>query len=111
MWADQYLRLVHEVNLEAAMWHLQHIYCPREADENGKAGSPNQQAARHGISDAHAQQLRELFEQHGMEKGYLDTVFLHFGGKLPRETIAKQLRALGLKKGMLTNIQVLLPSL
>lgn len=58
------------------------------------------------ISSDQERQLRELFEQHGMEKGYLDLIVSHMGAGLSKARVAQQLRSLNLKRGILTQTQV-----
>lgn len=49
----------------------------------------------------------ELFEEHGMHSGYMTALLGGLGGGVRKSAVHRELRALGLKKGMLTTGQVL----
>lgn len=50
--------------------------------------------------------LTALFEEHGSGVSWLDGCVEGFDGEYSRTTIAKELKALGLKRGKLTEKQV-----
>ena len=68
--------------------------------------NPSHRQGRQAISSTQESQLRELFEKHGMEKGYLDMIVSHMGAGLSKARVAQELRALNLKRGVLTQSQV-----
>lgn len=51
--------------------------------------------------------LVQLFEKHGTSKGYVDLILADIGDRFKRSQIQRQLKALGLKKGQLTDHQVI----
>ena len=55
------------------------------------------------------QAVRELFEEHGMEKRYLDIIAEKWQGGYSRARVSRHLKSLGLKRGVLTATQVSLP--
>jgi hypothetical protein len=88
---------------------LQHIYRPRGERERSVTRSP--QGRHHSapsLSGGQERQLRKLFASHGMEKGHLDIIAEKLEGGLPTSRVARHLRALGLRRGVLTNEQVYL---
>lgn len=62
-----------------------------------------------GLSSTQEAQLRELFEEHGMEKRYLDIIAEKWQGGFSRARVSRHLKSLGLKRGVLTATQVSLP--
>ena len=84
---------------------MQHTYGSR-SDEAAEGGEPSHRQPQAGLNPAQEEQLRELFEKHGMEKGYLDVIVSHFGAGLSKARMGSHLKALGLKRGVLTNKQV-----
>lgn len=54
-----------------------------------------------------AEELTLLFEEHGARRDWLDAITTLFdGGRRKRGYVARQLKALGLKRGGLTSRQV-----
>ena len=87
---------------------MQRVYGQDEENDRRQelTNAAAQPHSRQVISPAQEQQLTELFEKHGMEKGYLDLIVSHMGAGLSRARVAQQLRALNLKRGVLTQSQV-----
>jgi hypothetical protein len=59
-----------------------------------------------GLSGGQEAQLRELFALHGMEQGYLETIVGKLEGGLPTSRVSRHLKAMGLRRGVLTPEQV-----
>ncbi|KAK9830387.1 hypothetical protein WJX72_011470 [[Myrmecia] bisecta] len=57
------------------------------------------------FSDAQLKQLRDLFEEHSAKKGYAAIIAEELGGGLKRSQVARQLKAMGFKQGVLTDTQ------
>ena len=49
----------------------------------------------------------QLFEKHGTSKGYVELIRADIGDTFKRSQIQRQLKALGLRKGQLTEHQVI----
>jgi len=88
---------------------VQHIYRTRGKRERSSTRSP--QGRHHsapGLSGGQEVQLRELFALHGMEQGYLETIAGKLEGGLPTSRVGRHLKAMGLRRGILTAEQVFL---
>lgn len=87
---------------------MQHVIRPRAQSEGrSRSQSPAPGPAPGlALSSGQREQLLQLFEQHGMEKRYLDTITERFQEGWPRARVARSLKAMGLKKGVLTENQV-----
>lgn len=76
----------------------------REGRQTGRAPRPRRSA----FSAEQQGRLLELFEQHGhASKGYLDPIVAAFEGAFTAGQVRRGLKALGLKKGVPTERQVL----
>jgi hypothetical protein len=70
-------------------------------------GSPCVTAALCGVSAAHQdRRLAELWEQHGGRPGNLDRIASALDAGVAKSAVAARLKALGLKRGVLTEGQV-----
>ena len=78
------------------------------------ASQPAGQRRRRGriveaFSEEQQAELRELFEKHGAQKGYVEAAAGELGGAtFKRSQIQRELRRLGLKRGQLTDNQACL---
>ena len=86
---------------------MQHIY-GRCGGGESPGDDESHPPARSGISEGQAEQLRQLFEEHGMERGYIDVMVSRMGGGLSKSRVRQQLKAWDLKRGVLTARQVTL---
>lgn len=74
----------------------------------GQGAQRRQRAPKPGaaaFTEAQKARLVELFEEHGMHRGYMAALLAGLGGDLRKSAVHRELRAMGLRKGVLTSNQ------
>jgi len=70
---------------------------PGQAPGRRRAG-----AAAAALTEAQKARLVDLFEEHGMHRGYMAALLDGLGGAVRKAAVHRELRAMGLRKGVLT---------
>ena len=79
-----------------------------KATSDGQHPGPKKMAGRtvQALSAVQQAELEQLFEKHGAQKGYINTIAAELAdGVFKRSQIQRQLKAMGLRKGLLTENQ------
>ena len=73
----------------------------RRQRTSGRAPKPGTAA----FTEAQKARLVQLFEEHGMHRGYMAALLAGLGSDVRKSAVHRELRAMGLRKGVLTGNQ------